>query len=134
MGHIGPQKGCTEYWSQGKAKLRAFLRYCGAENTQPSPSFTPRLGRLWDCSDFKLASRRLYTGLDAERRPFSPFPPFLNRQSESCESYSDRPLNRFGGTTHFRSWPLCIAKNSDDRKQDCCRFSVTECMLILVCL
>ena len=27
---------CTEYWSEGRAKLRAFPRHCGAENTQPS--------------------------------------------------------------------------------------------------
>ena len=34
----------TECWSQGRAKLRDFPRHCGAENTQPSPSFTPTLG------------------------------------------------------------------------------------------
>ena len=37
-------KSPTECWSQGRAKLRDFLRHCGAENTQPSPSFTPTLG------------------------------------------------------------------------------------------
>ena len=36
----------TECWSQGRAKLRDFPLHCGAENTQPSPSFTPTLGTL----------------------------------------------------------------------------------------
>ena len=34
----------TECWSQGRAKLRDFLRNLARENTQLSPSFTPTLG------------------------------------------------------------------------------------------
>ena len=33
----------TECWSQGRAKLRAFLRHLARENTQLSPSLTPTL-------------------------------------------------------------------------------------------
>ena len=39
----------TEFWSQGRAKLRDFPRHCGAEKTKPSPSFTPTLGILLVC-------------------------------------------------------------------------------------
>ena len=36
---------CTECWSQGRAKLRDFLRHLARENTQLSPSLTPTLYR-----------------------------------------------------------------------------------------
>ena len=36
--------GCTECWSQGRAKLRAFPHHLAQENTQLSPSLTPTLG------------------------------------------------------------------------------------------
>ena len=40
---------CTECWSQGRAKLRAFPHHLARENTQLNPSLTPTLGSLlWE--------------------------------------------------------------------------------------
>ena len=50
----------TECWSQGRAKLRDFPRHCGAENTQPSPSFIPTLGSNYN-KDLYFGSRGLYS-------------------------------------------------------------------------
>ena len=54
----------TRFSSQGRAKLRAFMRYCFAENTQLSPSMTQKPDTSGLGGDFTIVHIRVNRLLD----------------------------------------------------------------------
>ena len=71
---------CTECWSQGRAKLRAFPHHLARENTQLNPSLTPTLG----IRQILLCFLRLTHGRYLLNKKFTPEACGSWRRPQSC--------------------------------------------------